>query len=40
MPFVKINDIFIGGYDEVEVLHEVDLLQKIVDKGIIYIYIF
>lgn len=36
-PIVKIHDIYIGGYDEVEELISVDALEEIMKKGISYI---
>lgn len=33
LPFVKINDIFVGGFEEVSILYELDMLQKIAEKG-------
>lgn len=34
LPFVKIHDVFIGGYDEFEEIVTADLLELILDKGI------
>ena len=39
-PFVKIHDVYIGGYDELEEIIEADLLDELLKKGssIIYVY--